>query len=76
MFIDGAEEATIGQYANYGPNNEVYLAQGQAISFKLTDNTNEIASIQIGGDVKSKNANDFSFAATDVTPSAYTPSGM
>ena len=48
MFIDGAEEATIGQYANYGPNNEVYLAQGQAISFKLTDNTNEIASIQIG----------------------------
>lgn len=33
-----------------------------------------IASIQIGGDVKSKNANDFSFAATDVTPRAYTPS--
>lgn len=48
MFIDGAEEATIGQYANYGPNNEAYLAQGQAISFKLTGNTNEIASIQIG----------------------------
>ena len=48
VFIDGAEEATIGQYANYGPNNEVYLAQGQAISFKLTGNTNEIASIQIG----------------------------
>lgn len=35
-----------------------------------------IASIQIGGDVKSKNANDFSFAATDVKPSAYTTSGM
>lgn len=35
-----------------------------------------IASIQIGGDVKSKNANDFSFAATDVTPSAYTQSRM
>lgn len=35
-----------------------------------------IASIQIGGDVKSKNANDFSFAVTDVKPSAYTPSGM
>lgn len=35
-----------------------------------------IASIQIGGDVKSKNANDFSFSATDVTPSAYTQSGM
>lgn len=48
VFIDGAEEATIGQYANYGPNNEVYLAQGQAISFKLIGNINEIASIQIG----------------------------
>lgn len=48
LFIDGAEHATIAQYANYGPKNEVYLAKGQAISFKLTGNTNEIASIQIG----------------------------
>ena len=48
VFIDGAASATIAQYANYGPNNEVYLAQGQAISFKLIGNTNEIASIQIG----------------------------
>lgn len=47
MFIDGAEEATIGQYANYGPNNEVYLAQGQAIFFKVPEN-DKIASIQIG----------------------------
>ncbi len=47
VFIDGAEEATIGQYANYGPNNEVYLAQGQAISFKVPTN-DKIASIQIG----------------------------
>lgn len=47
VFIDGAEEATIGQYANYGPNNEVYLAQGQAISFKVPEN-DKIASIQIG----------------------------
>lgn len=48
LFIDGAEHATIAQYANYGPKNEVYLANGQAISFKLTGNTNEIARIQIG----------------------------
>lgn len=48
VFIDGAEHATIGQYASYGPNNEVYLAKGQAISFKLTGDTSEIASIQIG----------------------------
>lgn len=48
LFIDGAEHATIAQYANYVPKNEVYLANGQAISFKLTGNTSEIASIQIG----------------------------
>lgn len=32
VFIDGAAEATIAQYKNYGPNNEVYLANGQAIT--------------------------------------------
>ena len=48
VFIDGAASATIAQYANNGPKNEVYLANGQAISFKLTGNTSEIASIQIG----------------------------
>lgn len=48
VFIDGAANASIADYANFGPNNEVYLANGQAISFKLTGNTNEIASIQIG----------------------------
>lgn len=58
---------------------------GEELPFTFIPNTSgtvqwkgkvTIASIQIGGDVKSKNANDFSFAATDVTPSAYTPSGM
>lgn len=48
VFIDGAANASIADYANFGPNNEVYLANGQAISFKLTGNTNEIASIQVG----------------------------
>lgn len=47
LFIDGAEKATIATYANYGPNNEVYLAHGQAITFKIPQNAN-IASIQIG----------------------------
>lgn len=47
VFIDGAASATIAEYANYGPNNEVYLAQGQAISFKVPTN-DKIASIQIG----------------------------
>lgn len=55
---------------------------GEELPFTFIPNTSgtvqwkgkvTIASIQIGGDVKSKNANDFSFAATDVAPSAYTP---
>lgn len=57
LFIDGAEHATIAQYANYGPKNEVYLANGQAISFKLTGNTSEIASIQIGAKAPKGTAN-------------------
>lgn len=58
---------------------------GEELPFTFVPNTSgtvqwkgkvTISSIQIGGDVKSKNANDFSFAVTDVKPSAYTPSGM
>lgn len=49
LFIDGAENATISEYNNFGPNNEVYLANGQAISFKLNIPTGtQIASVQIG----------------------------
>ena len=55
VFIDGAAEATIDQYKNYGPNNEVYLAYGQAITFKIPANTN-IASIQIGAKAPNGNA--------------------
>lgn len=47
LFIDGAAEANITAYKNYGPNNEVYLANGQAITFTVPGGTN-IASVQIG----------------------------
>lgn len=47
LFIDGAANATIEKYTNYGPNNEVYLANGQAITFTVPGDAN-IASIQIG----------------------------
>lgn len=47
LFIDGAEKAEIATYANYGPNNEVYLANGQAITFNVPKNA-KIASVQIG----------------------------
>ena len=47
LFIDGAAEADITAYKNYGPNNEVYLAKGQAITFTVPGDAN-IASVQIG----------------------------
>mgnify|MGYP004519042717 CR=1 FL=1 len=47
VFIDGGKTAEIATYANYGPNNEVYLANGQAITFTVPEN-DKIASIQIG----------------------------
>ena len=56
VFIDGAEEAELEDYKNYGPNNEVYLAAGQAISFKVTAN-DQIASIQIGAKAPQNSTN-------------------
>ena len=47
LFIDGGSTAEISVYENYGPNNEVYLANGQAITFTVPKNA-KIASIQIG----------------------------
>ena len=55
VFIDGGATANIQTYANYGPNNEVYLANGQAIAFTIPKNTN-IASIQIGAKAPDGNA--------------------
>lgn len=56
VFIDGAANASIADYANFGPNNEVYLANGQAISFKVPEN-DRIASIQIGAKAPKGTAN-------------------
>ena len=36
IFIDGnAENKSVSDYTNFGPNNEVYLAEGQAVAFEL-----------------------------------------
>lgn len=62
FFIDGAEAAEVATYANYGPNNEVYLANGQAITFKINPDSN-IASIQIGA--KAPNGRTAKMTVTD-----------
>ncbi len=48
VFIDGNDKVTsIADYVSYGPNNELYLAQGQAIAFNVTAGKN-VADIQLG----------------------------
>ena len=70
VFIDGADKADIATYANYGPNNEVYLAKGQAITFKIPANAN-IASIQIGAKAPDGNAAEMDVNGTKTAiPSA------
>ena len=70
VFIDGGANANIQTYANYGPNNEVYLANGQAISFTIPENTN-IASIQIGAKAPNGNAAEMDVNGTKTAiPSA------
>lgn len=70
VFIDGGAAANIQTYANYGPNNEVYLANGQAITFTIPENTN-IASIQIGAKAPNGNAAEMDVNGTKTAiPSA------
>lgn len=47
VFIDGKDNAAVSEYTNYGPNNEVYLTNGQSVAFKLNSTTN-IDTVQIG----------------------------
>ncbi len=49
VFIDGVGNTdSISDYTNYGPNNEVYLANGQAIAFGIDGDLSNLASVQIG----------------------------
>lgn len=49
VFIDGRDEVevAVSDYSNPGPNNEVYLAEGQGIAFSLTASKKPL-STQIG----------------------------
>ena len=56
VFIDGGSTADITTYANYGPNNEVYLAKGQAISFTVPAGLTNLETVQIGAKAPSGTA--------------------
>ena len=45
---NNANETVVTDYANIGPNNECYLANGQAIAFSTTIGANTVASLQLG----------------------------
>lgn len=64
LFIDGAAAADITAYKNYGPNNEVYLSNGQAIVFNVPGDDN-IASIQIGAKAPSGSAAQMNVNGTE-----------
>ncbi len=50
VFIDkgeGTNEFAVSDYHNYGPNNELYLAPGQSIAFKLNVTDKNLAGIHM-----------------------------
>ena len=65
IFIDGQTgNVSMADYTSYGPNNELYLAKGQAVAFRLNA-TGNVADIQIAlkNIVEGKNASCKIFAA-------------
>lgn len=49
VFVDGiSKTASVEDYKNYGPNNELYLAAGQGIIFELDLNEEKMATVQLG----------------------------
>ena len=74
VFIDGGSTADIATYANYGPNNEVYLMKGQAITFKIPQNAN-VDSIQIGAKAPKGTAN-LNVNSADIASSLSTATEM
>ncbi len=83
IFIDGNDELTengiSNAYLKYGPNNELYLAPGQAIAFHIvSDSTLPLSSLQLGmkvvngGEANVVMMNSHSAASREITVSGAT----
>ncbi len=73
VFIDGiGETAVLADYVSYGPNNEVYLANGQAIAFNYT--TDSVADLQLG--IKSADGNPVTYKINDDSYTVSTATDM
>lgn len=60
VFVDGiSKTSSVADYTNYGPNNELYLASGQGIIFRLDQNASDVASVQLG--IKSADGKEVSY---------------
>lgn len=68
-FIPGKESGTYQDYVDYGPKNEVYLSENQAISFHIKTNVeepwNNIAKIKVS--MHAPNSSDYRGGGTPVT---------
>ena len=70
IFIDGDDECnSIADYVSYGPNNELYLAEGQSVAFQLDQTyASIIADVQIG--LKSADGNAVTYKIYDANTTA------
>ena len=77
VFIDGRPEVgndTISDYESYGPNNEVYLAPGQSIAFRLTDTTDTVEGVHIA--LHSADGKKVTFCAANIASGDIADSGV
>lgn len=71
VFIDGKPSvgtAVITDYTSYGPNNELYLAPGQAVAFNLVETGANIADVMVGMKATGGNASYAIYNAGDANP--------
>ena len=68
MFIDGQSgKVSMEDYKNYGPNNEVYLDNGQSISFRISGAA-DLNQVHIGA--KSANGGEVTYSIMNVVDGA------
>lgn len=72
VFIDGNKNnSSIEDYTNYGPNNELYLAKGQAVAFNV-ETEEKIADVQLGIKVASGTSVNYRINGQEKTVSTMT----
>ena len=76
VFIDGDPAVgnyQLSDYISYGPNNELYLAPGQAVAFQVTVNAN-VAAVHLG--IKVANGNSVTYKINNTTYTVNTTTDM